>query len=158
MILYVDMDGVVADFAGCMQKLLPNIELGDGDPSTYKQRSEAVHKAARAHPHLFKSLDEIEGGIDAVELLSHNYEIYFLSTPMNDVPESYTDKRLWLHEKFGAWADKRLVLTHRKDLVIGDILIDDSRNNGADGFKGEFIHFGSEKYPNWESVLKHLII
>ena len=42
--------------------------------------------------------------------------------------------------------------------MIGDYLIDDRRFNGASEFKGEWIHFGSEQYPNWSSVLKVLKI
>ena len=40
--------------------------------------------------------------------------------------------------------------------MIGDYLIDDRRFNGASEFTGEWIHFGSEKFPNWNSVLKYL--
>jgi len=50
-----------------------------------------------------------------------------------------------------------LILTHRKDLVKGDILIDDRPNNGAKDFEGEWIHFGSENFPDWSSVIKHLL-
>ena len=40
--------------------------------------------------------------------------------------------------------------------MIGDYLIDDRKFNGASEFRGKWIQFGSEKYPNWESVLKFL--
>ena len=53
--------------------------------------------------------------------------------------------------------NRKLILTHRKDLVKGDILIDDRPNNGAKDFEGEWIHFGSDTYPNWEITLKHLL-
>jgi hypothetical protein len=39
---------------------------------------------------------------------------------------------------------------------VGDYLVDDRPNNGAENFKGEWIHFGSEEYPNWASVLTYL--
>ena len=42
--------------------------------------------------------------------------------------------------------------------MIGDYLIDDRRFNGASEFQGEWIHFGSEKYPDWKSVLQYLNI
>ena len=53
---------------------------------------------------------------------------------------------------------KRLILCHQKQLLMGDYLIDDRRFNGASEFKGEWIHFGSESFPNWESVLKYFNI
>ena len=40
--------------------------------------------------------------------------------------------------------------------MIGDYLIDDRKFNGASDFKGDWIHFGSEKFPNWQSVLSYL--
>jgi len=49
-----------------------------------------------------------------------------------------------------------MVITHRKDLCQGDYLIDDRGKNGTSEFTGEWIEFGSEKIPDWESVLKYL--
>ena len=45
----------------------------------------------------------------------------------------------------------------KKNLNYGDYLIDDRLANGADLFKGEHIHFGSDKFPNWESVCSYLL-
>ncbi len=44
----------------------------------------------------------------------------------------------------------------RKDLNIGDYLIDDSKFRGQQKFKGEWIEFGSEKFPDWDAVLTYL--
>lgn len=146
-ILYVDMDGVIADFENGLKNIVPDV-IWDHDH---------VDKACEQHPYVFKFLPEIPGGIAAVNMLKIEYEILFLSTPMWNVPESYTDKRKWLRNKFGEWANKRLVLTHRKDLAIGDYLIDDRLTNGSESFTGEHIHFGTEKYPDWDAVLKYLL-
>jgi 5'(3')-deoxyribonucleotidase len=75
---------------------------------------------------------------------------------MWDIPESYTDKRLWLEKYYGDLAKKRLILTNRKDLAIGDYLIDDRLKNGSEKFKGMFIHFGTKAFPDWESVITFL--
>ena len=49
-------------------------------------------------------------------------------------------------------------MTHHKHFNIGDYLIDDrDAHNGSDKFTGEFIHFGSEKFPDWDSVVKYLL-
>jgi len=37
-------------------------------------------------------------------------------------------------------------------------LIDDREKNGADKFVGELILFGSEKFPDWKSVIEYLTI
>ena len=51
---------------------------------------------------------------------------------------------------------KRMVITHRKGLCQGDYLIDDRGKNGTSEFSGEWIEFGSEKFPDWNSVLEYL--
>lgn len=146
-ILYVDMDGVCADFEAGVRYF---------DPEVIWTREE-VDKLCERNPLVFEMLPEISGAITAVEKLKDHYDIYFLSTPMCNVPESYMGKRKWLREKFGDWVDKRLILTHRKDLNKGDYIIDDRTVNGVEFFDGHHIHFGSELFPDWESVLSFLL-
>jgi 5'-nucleotidase len=64
---------------------------------------------------------------------------------------------LWLEKYFGERIKRKLILTHRKDVVKGDILIDDRPNNGAKDFEGEWIHFGCDDFRNWHEVLKYLL-
>lgn len=52
---------------------------------------------------------------------------------------------------------KRMVITHRKDLCEGDYLIDDRGKHGTSEFGGEWIEYGSEKFPDWTSVLNYLL-
>ncbi len=154
-ILYIDLDGVCANFDKMMGKLLPGIPMGDGND--YEIRSKMVDKAMQDNPYVFEYLELVEGAIEAVEKLKNKYEIYFLSTPMCKIPESYMGKRIWIRKYFGEWADKRLILSHRKDLLIGDYLIDDRTKNGAGEFKGHFLQFGSKVYPNWDIILNYLL-
>ena len=145
-ILYIDLDGVIAGFVSAMTSHpLKNTSPYDENPDTI--------------PHIFRNLEPLEGAIKAVNQLleANSYKVYFLSTAPWDNPSAWTDKRLWLADKFGDKIKKRLILTHRKDLIKGDILIDDRPNNGAAQFDGEWIHFGSETYPNWEAVLNYLL-
>ena len=48
-------------------------------------------------------------------------------------------------------------LTLLEHLSIGDYLTDDRLKKGAGQFTGEHIHFGTEKFPDWDSVLKYLL-
>ena len=41
---------------------------------------------------------------------------------------------------------------------MGDYLIDDREWNGAAKFTGDWIHFGSKRFPNWKKVLEYLIV
>lgn len=152
-IIYIDLDGVVADLEQAVKEYCPHLDTLEGD-----ERTTAFDSICNLYG-LFASLPPIEGAIDAVTQLLTNsrFEVYFLSTAMWDVPQSWTDKRIWVEKYFGDLAKKRLILTHRKDLCIGDFLVDDRFKNGAGEFRGEHIHFGSEKFPNWKSVLEYLL-
>ena len=57
----------------------------------------------------------------------------------------------------GCVAHKRLILSHNKHLNKGDYLVDDRDKNGANKFDGELIRFGSDVFPDWNSVLRHLL-
>ena len=156
-ILYIDMDGVIADFDKKIATLLPGVPMGDG--KDYENRSKMVDKAVSEYPTFFEELEPIKNSIESIKKLRDIYEIYFLSTPMCNVPESYSGKRKWIKKHFGEWADKRLILTHRKDLVIGNILIDDRLKNGADNFKGRLIFFpyNENAGKTWITIRKFLI-
>lgn len=154
-ILYVDMDGVIADFDKTVKELCPEINLADS--ADYEIRSKLVDEVCKKRPHLFHYLDPIEGGIESVKFLMNYYDVYFLTTPMWAIPESFAGKRIWLDTYFGENAEKRLILTHRKDLAIGHFLVDDRTRNGAGEFGGELIQFGTPRFPDWKAVTKYLI-
>lgn len=141
-IVYIDMDGVVADY--------------DKLRATLTHVNYTSHEA-KVPEGFFRSLDLIEGALEALPLLSEKYELYFLSTPQWSNPFCWSEKRLWVEDKFGELMFKRLILTHNKGLLKGDYLIDDRIANGVDAFEGEHLHFGSERFPTWASILEYLL-
>lgn len=156
-ILFVDMDGVVADFMGAVVELATHPERLYNE----KTRSTEIDQTCLKNPLIFQFLNTIEGSTESIKLLSKYYSIYFLSTPMWILPESYTSKRIWLEKIFGKFAHKRLILTHRKDLItsskVKTYLIDDRTVNGAGDFEGTFIHFGYGEFKNWKLITKFLL-
>jgi hypothetical protein len=57
-----------------------------------------------------------------------------------------------------------MAVTHLKNMLIGDYLIDDRTANGAGEFGGQLLRFGWayetenwNEYPTWESILKKLL-
>jgi len=48
------------------------------------------------------------------------------------------------------------MLSHHKNLHLGDYLVDDRTKNGADKFPGEHIHFGTARFSDWSAVVSYL--
>lgn len=150
----MDIDGVLADFEHSIGVHNPNVFRPDY--YTEDERDEIITQICTTNNRIFKDLLPIPGAIDATHELMELYDVHFLSTPMWDVPHSFMDKRIWLEKHFGDKAKKRLILTHRKDLTIGDFLVDDRIVNGVENFTGVHIHFGSDLFPSWNIVLPYL--
>ena len=63
-------------------------------------------------------------------------------------------ERDWIVKHF-PWLKRKMILTHHKDLLIGDMLIDDSRWRGQPDFKGHWYWFNNEwNNRNWNACLK----
>ena len=101
-------------------------------------------------------MEPIKGAVESFNFLAERFDTYILSTAPWENPSAWTDKALWVKKYLGTSAYKRLILTHHKNLNMGDFLIDDRTNNGADRFSGEPILFGSETFPDWSSVVAYL--
>jgi 5'-nucleotidase len=143
-ILYVDMDNVLVDFPSAFPHF-PNDVL-----EKHADNKDDI-------PGIFSLMQPFDGAIDAYEKLSQKYDTYILSTAPWDNPSAWSDKIIWVQKYLGNSAHKRLILSHNKNLNLGDYLIDDRTKNGASEFKGEHIHFGKEPFPNWQSVLSYLL-
>jgi len=155
-ILYIDMDGVLVNFDLEISKFFNRHPYLKG---RYKHNPDHIHG-------IFRNPEPIEGAIDAVNKLyeSGKYDMFIATAAPWGNPEAATDKRFWIENHFGNMFHKKMFVTHRKDLLMGDYLIDDRTKNGAGDFKGELIQFGwnyeEEKwnpYPTWESVLEKLL-
>ena len=133
-IIYVDMDGVISDF------------------------DKAAKEGGWTHrPDLkvdFRNLEVVPGAKDALLRLNQDFDIFIATTPPWSRPDMWGAKRDWIVEHF-PWLKRKMVLTHRKDLLIGDILIDDSRWRGPPDFQGDWFWFNKDwKTHNWEACLE----
>ena len=147
-LIFFDLDGVVCDFKKLTKSYAEKINLTE---------EEFINKKLYRQPGFYISLEPTEGAIESIEELKKKYEIRFLSAPSWNSPDSFKEKRLWIEKYFGKWGEKRLDLSFRKDLSMGHYLIDDRTENGAGEFIGEHIHYGKEKFPDWEKIVKYLM-
>ncbi|MBR5456481.1 MAG: hypothetical protein IKU76_05985 [Bacteroidaceae bacterium] len=143
--LYFDMDGVLVDFASGVAK------LSEETKKEYEGRIDEV-------PGLFALMEPMPGAIEAVQLLAKHYDVYILSTSPWGNTTAASDKIEWVKKHMNGVFHKRVILTHHKELLMGDFLIDDRGKNGTSEFQGEWIHFGSERFPDWDAVLEHLLM
>jgi 5'-nucleotidase len=143
-ILYVDMDNVLVDFPSGIARLSPETRR------EYDGRLDEV-------PGIFGIMDPMPDAIESFETLASHYDTYILSTAPWGNPSAWIDKVLWVQKYLGKPAYKRLILSHHKNLNDGNYLIDDRTKNGVDRFRGEHIHFGTERFPDWKSVVKFLL-
>lgn len=142
--LFFDMDGVLVNFQSGIDK------LPEATKREYEGRLDEV-------PGIFSLMDPMPGAIEAVHQLCEHYDVYILSTaPWGNIT-AWSDKIVWLTQHFGDLFKKRVILTHCKHLVAGDYLIDDRAKNGASEFSGEWVQFGTERYPDWDTVTRYLI-
>lgn len=149
--LFFDMDNVLVDFQSGLDR------IDEETKNKYRAKGPDDKDRLDEIPGLFGKMDPIPGAIEAVHKLAEVYDVFILSTAPWKNPSAWSDKVTWVTKYFDDVFHKRMIITHRKDLVEGDYLIDDRGKNGTSEFKGEWIQFGSERFPDWKTVLDYLL-
>ena len=138
------MDNVLVDFPSGISKVSKVLQC------EYEDKLDEV-------PGIFSLMEPLKGAIESYKKLSQKFDTYILSTAPWKNSSGWSDKNEWVKKYLGDVAHKRLILSHNKNLNYGDYLIDDRLANGANLFEGEHIHFGSDKFPDWDSVCSYLL-
>ena len=135
--IYLDMDGVLANFQ----------EAAEKHPDYGK-------KGFKADLELdFSTFTPMPGAIDAVAaLLDMGHRVYIATTPPWNHPSAWGQKRNWVEKHLPA-LKRKMFLTHHKNMLKGDILIDDTTYRGQKEFEGEFIHFG-QNGMDWKYIVQ----
>lgn len=148
LVVYLDMDNTLVDFPSAFSR------VPAGLLEAHPERDEI--------PGIFALMEPMEGAIEAVRQLAHLHEVYIASTAPWGNPSAWQDKLRWVQRHFGEGPDgpfyKRVILTHHKELLRGDVLVDDRPYaNGADRFSGRLIHFGpGGECETWPDVVRAL--
>lgn len=155
-IVYIDMDGVLVNLEKAFDKFF---ELHPYLKDRYKHNPDHIQG-------VFRNAPPIDGAIDAINKLNESgkYELFIATAAPWGNPMASSDKRFWIEDYFGTLFHKKMFVTHRKDLLIGDYLIDDTTKNGAGEFKGQLLLFGTDyrngkpnKFKTWQSILDYLL-
>ena len=150
-ILFFDMDGVLVDFMSVVKEYHPDIDLLEEH-----ERKPLIKKLCLL-PEFYSKMPPYPGAIDSWHTLGQKFDNYILSAPKWQNPFSYIEKRIWCDEYLGESVYKKLILSHNKGILSGFGLIDDRLKYGVDKFKGLHIHFGTDKFPDWEQTTKYLM-
>lgn len=141
--IFVDMDGVLCDY---MDRYLKYRELCPG--VEYPQ----------SVPGFFRSLSPMKGALDAFRYMEQRDDVIILTRPSYHNLHCYTEKAEWVRDYLGFEVQSRMIISPDKSLLYreGTILIDDTDTHGQKAFGKGHLMFGSEKFPDWESVLRFL--
>lgn len=167
--LLVDMDGVLADVYAQLLKIeYEEKGIKHKIESLYgKMESEAFEDGyAYVHrPRFFQTAPLIPGCVQGLRYLNDKYNLLIVSSA-TEFPNSPTEKLKWMHKHFPFINWKQIVLCGRKDVIKGDIMLDDHPKN-LNYFEGRKIIFTQphniyiqnpsyERANNWEEVMKIL--
>ena len=146
--IYVDLDNTITDFMSGVRSFPAEVQAQYGPDENGKSHLDEI-------PGLFSKMKEIDGAINGFKFLAEHFDTYILSTAPWNNPSAWRDKLLWVKEHLGEVVHKRLILSHHKDLLRGDYLIDDSTKNGVSEFQGTHIHFGQGEFKDWTAVIEY---
>jgi 5'(3')-deoxyribonucleotidase len=142
-LIYVDMDGVLADF---ITPFLKERMENPGQPYPHSQYG------------FFMNLEPIKDSIESFKMLEEHFDMWILTRPSVQNTLCYTEKAIWVKEKLGLHIQRKTVMCCDKSLLKGDFLIDDTLEYGQTEFEGELLHFGSDnKFPDWKTVVDYLM-
>lgn len=136
--IFLDMDGVLADFAG------------------YKANHGLTSEQVKQRPGAYLELEPYPGGVEgARSLIGMGYEVWIATKPPTGVALAYADKAAWVLKHLPE-LKRRIIITHDKGLLgdAGDYLVDDRPHKAnCVHFRGTLLPFGPHYGFFWPDVL-----
>lgn len=135
-ILLLDMDDVTVDQTRTWIKRIYEItgshykweDFSKWDLSAIfpKEITKLIFEEINKEPGFFRYLPPKAGALEGIKKLSTKFQIVFVTA---SEPYAYKDKYFWVREHLPFLDKPDLILTHRKDLIMGDIYVDDGPHN-----------------------------
>jgi 5'(3')-deoxyribonucleotidase len=177
-VVLIDCDGVLADFVGQLQAHVKHYLDITVDLRSYDQWDTFSHPAFAdckedVEGILDKagfclSMDVLPGAQDAMKELVAKYDVHIVTSPWTSNPRWEWERRQWLSQHFGIhW--KKIISTHAKAQVHGDVFIDDKPMH-VNGWQAKWryglsilweqaynqkdeLHRDAHRYHDWDSLL-----
>jgi len=143
-IALVDVDGVICDFTRfyirCAKRarVLPTDFDDAWQPNHWsigksldltREGREAVHRVLSTHGAVHLGMEPYEGALLGVKKLMLVADVYFPTASFKDNTTWESDRRAWFRDHLGEEAASRLIFTDHKDVVFGDVFVDDKPEN-----------------------------
>lgn len=141
-VIYIDMDGVLSNYRDALIT-----ELEKNPKQKYPQSRWGF----------FIELKPIKDAIQSFNLLNEHFDVYIVTKPSIHNINSYTEKAYWILNNLGQEVLKKTIFTCDKSKLKGDYLIDDYHNANQSEFQGEWIHFNSQDFPDWRTVIDYIL-
>lgn len=161
-IVYVDMDGVLADFDALALVDLPmhvrSQRVNFYVVKDYPEYRHVIHKRQQHHL-FFEELPVIEGALNGWQrLIDLGYDPVILSAPLSMNVRSIEGKKAWLVKhfvpEFGPSVVERAIIDKQKFRYDGLALIDDRAQVVPDGENASWTHIVMDRAYNKESLAK----
>lgn len=139
MIILLDCDGVLGDFVTPALRVVDRLtgkqylhdDVTDWDLGLLvPERMRDVFWNELAGPGFTCAMKPYPGAQDAVARMRESHEVYVVTAHMKNARTWVYDRDAWLAEHFGFTAD-HIVHTKAKQLVRGDLFVDDNPGNVA---------------------------
>lgn len=131
-IILFDVDGVVADFEGAVRRTVAEVgyvmpELTEWNFTASLPAEVFDHYRDRAaQPGWCSAIEAYPGADSFIQRLRDCGDVVAVTAPLGCCPTWESERREWLRSKLNV---VDVVSTARKDLVYGDVLIEDSISN-----------------------------
>lgn len=137
--LLIDMDQVICKW---LERILEwynhdkktNMSLEDVKSwnvvDTLGPNSEDFIRSCMRYPELYRDLDPVEGAIEGIKLLQEKgHEVIIATAVPKSAGIAYHGKLEWIRRNMPFFSLNNFVAIQRKDLLQGDVLLDDGMHN-----------------------------
>ena len=131
-VVLLDVDGVIADFDSTMAAACAAVGLSPRkclEGSRLSREEFAMVKPVLYSPGVVERVATLPGAVDGVKVLDAFCNVYFVAAQCLDHETWCYERQSWLVDKFGKELGSKVVFTHHKELVQGDIFVDDKEEN-----------------------------
>jgi 5'-nucleotidase len=77
-------------------------------------------------PGLFTRLEPLPNAVEVLERLHNTYDILIVTS---SVSNAFAEKEMWVEKYLPFIGKYNLIFSHRKDMIVGDLLFDDAPHN-----------------------------